>query len=388
MFSIIMGDKEKPHSIMGRLKEEGRIPSFGFGYQAGSPYRKSSQEAVIGLVLTSIGFTKIPGSLIIGGYDRTRHSDRVLTVPSTLDTIVGIQSISTKFSNDTHVNLLTDGIIATIDTNVQDIWLPSSVCDAFALALGLTYFKDADRYYVTDAARATLQTTLPVITFTIGTAATGGSTITIELPYAAFDLQARYPIFGSPTYYFPIRRAANETQYTLGRVFLQEAYLSVDWERDVFNISQAVFTSPPLPLDVVTIEPVNKTENLVPRPSQPGKSIAAGAIAGIAIGALGLLLFLAGFVWWLRRRKHNAKEAEATQTLPPNGKKDAELGADDVHEKPLDEVRTDFELDGRTVGEMYAPHGNHEMHGGEQTELGVELVEADSETPIYELPEK
>lgn len=41
MFPIIMGDQEKPHSLMARLKEEGRIPSFSFGYQAGSPYRES-----------------------------------------------------------------------------------------------------------------------------------------------------------------------------------------------------------------------------------------------------------------------------------------------------------------------------------------------------------
>jgi hypothetical protein len=348
------------------------------------------QSVISGLILISVGYTKIPGSLVLGGYDRTRHSEKMLTVPSTLDTIVGIQSISTKFSNSTTANLLASGIIATIDTNAQDIWLPPSVCDAFASVLGLTYFPDADRYYVTDAARATLQATSPAFTFTIGTAAAGGATITIEVPYAAFDLQARYPIFRNPTYYFPIRRAANESQYTLGRAFLQEVYLSVDWERDVFNISQAVFKSPPLPPDLVAIEPVNKTENLVPRPGPPGKPLAAGAIAGIAIGAFALLLFLAGLGWWLRRRKQNAKrqaEAEAALNLPPDEKKDAELGADDIHEKPLDEARTDLELDGRMVEEMYAPHGNHEMHGGKQTECASALVEADSETPIYELAE-
>jgi hypothetical protein len=312
----------------------------------------------------------------------------MLTVPSTLDTIVGIQSISTKFRNSTTASLLTSGIIATIDTNAQDLWLPPSVCDAFASALGLTYFPDADRYYVTDAARATLQATSPAFIFTIGTAAAGGSTITIEVPYAAFDLQARYPIFRNPTYYFPIRRAANESQYTLGRAFLQEVYLSVDWERDVFNISQAVFNSPPLDQEIVAIEPVNKTDTLVARPGQPDKPLAAGAIAGIATGVSALLLVLAGLGWWLRRRKQKAKrEAEAAQTLPPDKKKDAELGTDDIHEKPLDEARTDLELDGRMVEEMYAPHGNHEMHSGKQTERASALVEANSETPIYELAE-
>ena len=41
MFPIIMGETERPHSLLARLKEEGRIPSLSFGYQAGAPYRKS-----------------------------------------------------------------------------------------------------------------------------------------------------------------------------------------------------------------------------------------------------------------------------------------------------------------------------------------------------------
>jgi hypothetical protein len=40
MYPIIMGN-EKPLSLLARLKEEGRIPSLSFGYQAGAPYRES-----------------------------------------------------------------------------------------------------------------------------------------------------------------------------------------------------------------------------------------------------------------------------------------------------------------------------------------------------------
>ncbi|KAF2831406.1 acid protease [Ophiobolus disseminans] len=369
---IIMGEKDKPESLLARLKQEGRIPSLSFGYQAGSPYR----------------FTKVIGSLVFGGYDRSRQS-KTLTIPSTLDTIVGVQGITSKFTNGTTTNLLDSGIIATIDTNTQDVWLPASVCDRFASAFGLRYFPDADRYIVSDTTRAALQASSPTLTFTIGTSASGGNTITIDIPYAAFDLQAKYPIFGTPTYYFPLKRAANETQFTLGRAFLQEVYLSVDWERDIFNISQATFNSPPLAQELVTIEPVNKTKPLVPRPGQPAsisKKLSTGAIAGIAIGVIAIILLVVGLVWWLYRRKQNAKKEEQTsQTLPIDEKQDAELGVNPVTKPPV-ESRTDLELEGLMMVEMYAPHGDHEMYGGNKPpDHATQIVEADSTTPIYEL---
>jgi len=63
----------------------------------------------------------------------------------------------------------------------------------------------------------------PSITFKLGYEIYGGQSINIVLPYAAFDLQANYPIYPKATNYFPIRRASNNTQYVIGRTFLQEA---------------------------------------------------------------------------------------------------------------------------------------------------------------------
>jgi hypothetical protein len=299
-----------------------------------------------------------------------------------------VQKVTSTFSNGTSATLLSNGIVATIDTNVPDIWLPTSVCDTIASALGLTYFEAAQRYVVTDTARNVLQTSAPTMSFTIGTSASGGDTITIEIPYAAFDLQARYPIFGTQSNYFPLRRAANDTQYTLGRAFMQEVYLSVDWERDVFNISQAVFTSPPPTPDIITIEPKNKTDNLVPRPgssSTSSKKLAPGAIAGIAIGAVALIL-LVGLAFWLyRRRKQSKIYAEPAQTLPPDEKKDQGHYAPEAAHMS---TRTDLELEGRMVPEMYAPvPEKHELHGGEKREQrGTDVVEAGEGGMLYELP--
>jgi hypothetical protein len=64
------------------------------------------------------------------------------------------------------------------------------------------------------------------VKFQLGVTPKGGPSVDIVLPYAAFDLEASYPLVRHPTRYFPLKRAANDSQYTLGRAFLQEAYVN------------------------------------------------------------------------------------------------------------------------------------------------------------------
>lgn len=83
----------------------------------------------------------------------------------------------------------------------------------------------------------------PNITFTIGDSVNRGPTVEIALPYASFDLQAAPPAAAQGSRFFPLRRAANKTQYTLGRTFFQEAYVN-----DLFPV-----LSPKLLTDIVGI---------------------------------------------------------------------------------------------------------------------------------------
>lgn len=318
-----------------------------------------------------------------------------LRLSSVQDVIVGLQRISAILPNGTENVLLSTGILTTIDTAVSELWLPTPICDAFASAFGLTYFEPADRYALTNAAYSALQAAPPIFKFTIGGAASGGETIVIEIPWKAFDLKASYPIFANSTNYFPLRRAANDSQMALGRAFLQEVYLSVDWERDEFNISQAVFKAPMPEPSIVTILPKEGPgDTLIPFPSpQPSvRKLSPGAIAGITIGCLLLVILLicAGWWFWRRRQRANA-EAEATSTLPVGEKKDAgdsrPDGMGDMPKDSKDEPRTDLELEARAVAEMYAPHGASEVHYGSPVrEVNTEAVEADGTSPIYELP--
>lgn len=71
----------------------------------------------------------------------------------------------------------------------------------------------------------------PVLSFRLGNTVDNtdaGQTIEISLPYKAFDLRAEYPIYNTTMNYFPLRRADNDSQYTLGRSFLQEALSILD----------------------------------------------------------------------------------------------------------------------------------------------------------------
>jgi hypothetical protein len=78
-------------------------------------------------------------------------------------------------------------------------------------------------YLISTSQYATLNAINPSVTFTLANSLSGGLTVDIVLPFKAFILQAAPPFAPNTTSYFPLKLAANNTQYTLGRTFLQEA---------------------------------------------------------------------------------------------------------------------------------------------------------------------
>ena len=137
--------------------------------------------------------------------------------------MVGLQSITYSDSKTTNQHLLSDGILIFIDSTVPHIWLPQDSCTLFEDAFGLAYNDTVNRYLVNDTLHQKLQSQNPSVSFILGNDVNGGATVNITLPYSAFDLQVSTPIVNSTQNYFPLRRAANDTQFTLGRTFLQEA---------------------------------------------------------------------------------------------------------------------------------------------------------------------
>lgn len=136
---------------------------------------------------------------------------------------MGLQSVT--YSNSTNQTpLLSQGINALVDSTVPYLWLPGSTCDAFQQAFGLTLDPIHNIYTVNDSSHEANLKHNASITFQFSNTLNGGSpSINITLPYASFDLVATAPLVSSQTRYFPLQRGNDDTQYTLGRAFLQES---------------------------------------------------------------------------------------------------------------------------------------------------------------------
>ncbi len=327
-------------SYMTTLKNQNLIPSLSFGYTAGNRYR----------------LKQVLGSLTLGGVDSGRFTPNNLSIPfapqESRSLLVGIQSISSVDQNGTTSNLLpSGGIMAFVDSTEAQIWLPVEACQAFETAFGLTYNDTSGFYLVNDALHSQLTAQNASVTFTLGNTTSGGETVNITLPYASFDLLLTPPAgnLTSNTKYFPLRRADNDTQYTLGRTFLQEAYLTVDWERQNFSISECVFPEN-LQQNIVAIQSQNDTTSS--GGSSTGKTV--GIAVGVVVGVLVIAAAIGVFFWKKHQAKRESEKEKAEKAkMLENDIEDQhrqgfkqELGVDHEHQR--------FEMQGSTPEEAKA----------------------------------
>ncbi|MCJ1285323.1 hypothetical protein MMC26_004663 [Xylographa opegraphella] len=376
-------------SFFQTLLNKDLIPSLTWSYTAGNQY----------------SLKKVLGSLIFGGYDSSRFTSNSLTFPfapdSSRDIVVGVQSISSSETNGKTSELLTSGILAFIDSTVPYIYLPIDVCERFENALGLTWDPNTELYLISSSLHSSLVARGLNFTFTLGNTVAGGNTVQIVLPYAAFDLTATPPLTNGTYSYFPLKRG-NDTQYTLGRTFLQEAYLTVDYQRGNFSVSQCVFVDGAGP-DVQVIHPIgyvafsngtnasNGTSGADGSPLSPSSSSSfpTGAIAGTAVAVIVLAVMALLLVLAYRQRKwpfHNRKVAGATEldsntvgfeadgtmipgkypmyNMPVEAEADSQYN-DSKTELDSQRIRPKIELAGAPIpsGRMTATHG--ELHGSD-----------------------
>ena len=244
------------------------------------------------------------------------------------------------------------------------------------------------------------------LTFKIGLSAVEGPWVDIVLPYGTFDLTASPPLVENTTRclplsigmsllrtdefrrYFPIRRSQNDTQYTLGRTFLQQAYVIADYDRSSFSVSQALFPS--------TSVSRNLTAILSPTISAPQehhvhtKTIIASVISGCVIFfiiAISVLLFL-------RRRRLRGSMREQGQ-CEYSAEKDRnqqyekpELDTTDSTRVELDATGTFKELDALNVSSTvhFDPSLRADAFRAEAVPTSYELAAEDVPWPELETP--
>lgn len=206
-------------SVIGALRSMDAIPSNAWGYTAGAQYRNAY------------------ASLVLGGYDASRgNTENVLTVQMAeqTDRQLVVQITKTVMGNSTQSQTYAPefSIPIFVDSVVPEIWLPQEACAGFEDAFGLVWNDTVKMYLVDDDLHNRLSESNQSVNITL---AAGDSSdqrsLTISLPYAAFNLTAGWPLLDAlypndPTAtmrYFPLKRANETEQYYLGRTFLQEA---------------------------------------------------------------------------------------------------------------------------------------------------------------------
>jgi hypothetical protein len=253
--------------------------------------------------------------MVFGGYDKSRLTDQgtSISMPNQQNNslVVGVQSILYRPSQNVEANTFsftTGGFSAIIDSTLPHLVLPNDICDKFAQRFGLQLDRTTGLYTVNASAHDFNLQQNATVSFKIGSGPDNSPKFTtITLPYAAFDLQAGFPIYENATSYFPLRKSGTGSS-VLGRTFLQEAYIIVDYQRANFTVAPAYFSDPMPTENLITI--YNTTYVPPTLSGKPGGGgISAGAIAGIVIGivAVFLILGLGAFFYWRKRRNAKAK---------------------------------------------------------------------------------
>lgn len=330
-------------------------------------------------------------SLTIGGTDASRYISNdvsfVFAPDNERELVVGLAGLTASSATRSNINLLTaeaGNVKVAIDSTVAELWLPLSICKAFEEAFGLTYDNVTDLYLVDDLLHATLKAQNPNVTFSLQQTYATNGTVDITLPYAAFDLQAKSPYRGlsQATRYFPLRRGDNSTQWTLGRTFLQEAYLQVDWERERFSVYQTDWTYG----KAADIVPIISPDYLASPDATSSNGLGTGTGIGLALGcvSVAILAAVAAFFWRRRRRavaaaKRAADAAEVESARKPSPSDTEDDAASSVTEKGPN-IFPKAELPGHST--VY----RHEMGATGKEKASIEIVEVDStERPVYEM---
>ncbi|CAG8975309.1 hypothetical protein HYALB_00010552 [Hymenoscyphus albidus] len=291
------------------LRNQSFIPSTSWGYTAGNQYR----------------FNRVLGSLTLVGYDRSRFVANDVSFSfneeDIRDLTVQIDAITVSSKNGEKA-LLPNTIPAFLDLSLPYVWLPMEACVLFEKAFNLTWDDTTGLYPLSGSQHDALLAESANITFTLGNL-TEGVALNITLSYSPFDLTVQPPLVSNTTRYLPLKRATNYTQYTLGRVFFQEAYVYADYDRLKFSVSQCRWAADSQQDIVPILAPLEKaidngTFNDTGNSDNKSKATTSiAAIVGGIVGAIAILAAIAAFTFFRFKRRRDAEAAKASQ-LPPS----------------------------------------------------------------------
>ncbi|KAL7273148.1 hypothetical protein RUND412_004007 [Rhizina undulata] len=306
-------------SLLAHLNETGRIPSAAYGFTAGAFYRLK-------------GLTT---DLILGGYNLARFHPHTtyFTLDPNNNPVATLTSLTVTATGNAPwgpgpYTLSLTPILLEIDSSTPYLWLPLETCLQFEQSLGLTWDSATNLYFL-NATGPVYQRLVQLnltFTFTLKDYQSSSDDVVVNVPYAAFDQEISWPFTGNGTEgeparkYFPIKRADDQTQYTLGRTFLQEAYMMVDYERGNFSVYQA--NTDPGSDEIVAILPPGAT----PTPPSSGKIPSkTTVIIAVVASVVGIAVIAGGVYGWKRWKRGKGGEEKGRLEVSGGTDKDDPL---------------------------------------------------------------
>lgn len=208
---------------------------------------------------------KIKGSLYFGGYDQMRICGNVSTqngpfagiepeedgkkgLIDLLDIAIAVIDGPSPFGTNVSsiTNLLASGnssigaaLSLPLLPEAPYLNLSKSTCDAIAARLPVIYNPDLGPYTwnVADPSYLPLVSSPSVLSFIFRKDQSNTQNLTINIPFTLLNLTLEAPLVTSSTPYFPCN-AQSAGRYSLGRAFLQAAFVGANWNA---NGNQAVW---------------------------------------------------------------------------------------------------------------------------------------------------
>lgn len=338
----------------------GAIPSHSYGYTAGASYR---------------GTKGVPASLTLGGYDMSRialnHSSGENTKPVTFNlnpvhrqpelllrsitanapspnSTVAATAWTQNVLGNSSTALLTNvtdpsSSLAIVDSTTPFLWMTQDACSRFASTIGLVWNKALDLYQFASPQLYSdyLAGQGASLTFSVSSRDNTGTDgiVSLTVSSAAFALNASYPYAPSmkpddpPAPYFPLRclpLGGNDTVNTrivIGRVFLQEVYMIMNYDASHFSLHQAKFPNKngsnpdgnvhlvDIPRSPTSPYPLYQGGSDSTNSPKGGSGLSSAATAGVVVGSFVAGTMAALALWFYRRRRHQEKRRRAAAAV-------------------------------------------------------------------------
>lgn len=234
-FSPLSGPKINASLIPGWLNSQNEIPSNSFALHIGSAN------------------PPMPGSLYFGGYDQNRIIGDILTETEDYTKAISLKDIGitvvdgsspwTFQSKDgllsaNNASISAGGIKVSVDGCSPYLTLPQSTCDAIADHLPVKYNPNLGLYIwqQDDAKYTQIVSSASTLDFTF-LAGSNTQNVTISVPFRHLNLTLTEPLVDIDQQYFPCYTGPGA--YTLGRAFLQDAFVGANWDSKTWWLAQA-----------------------------------------------------------------------------------------------------------------------------------------------------